>query len=265
MKSYDFEFDGLRLSDKGYTICKFDSDGVETVSNGSQITFNTFSTMNGIKHELTSSTYEDCLSATFQICKSPCIYGDLEEISIDELRDLMRWLNRKRFHKFKLMDIEYSGFYFEAAFNISKIEINGKIYGLELEMITNRPFALQEDVSFVIESDGNDTVHSFYSKSDDEGYIYPDMEITIEADGDLEIYSITEDRTMRILNCVKGEVITLDYPIIETSVSNHKIQNDFNWIFFRIASSFKNKENKITTSLPCSIKITYSPIIKVGI
>lgn len=69
MKAYDFEYDGVKLSDIGFIICKFDSSDVDTIDNGSQITFNIVPTLNGMKHELTSSTYEDCLNTTFQICK----------------------------------------------------------------------------------------------------------------------------------------------------------------------------------------------------
>ena len=276
MKAYDFEYDGVRLSDRGFIICKFDSSGVETVSNGSEITFNTVPTLNGIKHELTSSTYDDCLEATFQICKNLCDTTD-EEISLDDMRDIMRWLNRKGFHKFKLIDDEYSGIYFEASFNVSKIEINGRICGFELEMFTNMPFAIQEPVTIVINNEENAivvdnkedyVVRSFFSKSDEEGYIYPDMEIVISKDGNFKMDSITEDRTMEIRNCSSGEVIKIDYPIIESSLGDSrstKIQNDFNWIFFRVATSFKNRENEFTTSLPCTIKMTYSPIVKVGV
>ena len=52
MKSYDFEYDGLNLSDFGFMICSFDSKGVETISNGSTITFNTVSMFNGNKSEM---------------------------------------------------------------------------------------------------------------------------------------------------------------------------------------------------------------------
>lgn len=264
MKAYDFEYDGLRLSDKGFIICKFNSNSVETISNGSEITFNTVSTMNGMKHELTSSEYGDCLTATFQICKNLCDSQD-EEISIEDMRDIMRWLNRKGFHKFKLRDIEYTGIYFEASFNVSKIEIGGKVCGFELELFTNRPFALHEPVLLTIKNDVANEIKTIFNKSDEEGYIYPDMEIVIESDGDLEIYNGFEDRTMRIANCKAGEVITVNYPVIQSSFPSHKIQNDFNWIFFRLASTFKDRVNKITVSLPCTIKMKYSPIVKVGI
>ena len=264
MKCYDFEYDNILLSDLGFMICQFDSSDVETVSNGSEINFETVSTMNGVKYELTSATYEDCLTATFQICKHPCDY-DETEISVEDMRKIMRWLNRKEYHKFKLLDDEYSGIYLEASFNVSKVEIDGRIRGFELEMFTNRPFALQEPVLIALDIVEGNEVKTIYSASDEEGYIYPNMEITIGANGVLEIYNASEDRTMRINNCKKGEVITVEYPMISSSLPSHKVQNDFNWQFFRISSTFKDKENNVTASLPCSIKMEYSPIAKIGI
>lgn len=264
MESYDFEFDGLNLSDFGFMICNFGSKGLETISNGSQITFNTVSTLNGAKHELTSAIYEDCLTSVFQICKKTC-GTENSVISLEELRALSRWLNRKGFYKFKLLNDEYKDIYFEGSFNISKLEMDGKIYGLELELKTNRPFALQEKNKIVIKNLANNGEKFIKDHSDVEGYIYPEMKITINESGNLSIYNEIEDRTTLIENCVAGEVITMNYPIIESSVAGHKIQNDFNWNFFRIANDYKNNVNKIIISLPCVIELTYSPTVKVSI
>lgn len=261
MKATDFEYDGLALSDFGYIICSFSEEGLQTIT-GSQITFNTVSTQSGAKFELTSVEYGEALQTTFQICKNTC-NGDKElEIPLKEYRDLMSWLGRKQFHKFKLLKDEYLDIYFEASFNVSRIEIDGKLYGLELTMTTNRPFALGEPRSIIIDN-ADSTVKTIMSESDEEGYIYPKMEITIKNDGNLSIYNEAEDRTMYIANCSANEVINIDYPIIRSSIASHKIQNDFNWNFFRLASTFQNKKNKITITLPCTIKMTYSPIIKI--
>ena len=271
MKCYDFEYDGQCLSDKGYIMCKFDSGGLDTVSNGSVITFNTVSTLGGTKWESTSSIYDECLEATFQICRHPC-YNPGDEITFDEIRDVMRWLNRRGFHKFKLLDEGYVDVYYEASFNVSKVEMDGKVVGFELEMFTNRPFAVQEAVCISFE---NTEEHIFEGKvwrvassSDEEGYIYPEMKITCNADGDLSIYNEAEDRDMVIKNCSFGEVITLDYPIIESSLGDSrrtKIQNDFNWIFYRISNKFMDRKNNTSISLPCSIEMKYCPIVKVGV
>lgn len=265
MKCYDFEYDSIRLSDLGYIMCTFNSEGLQTVSNGSQITFNTVSTLNGRKHELTSTTYESCIETTFQICKNNCGMNDSHafEISTDELRELMSWLNRKSFYEFRFLDDEHFNFYFESSFNISKIESNGITYGLELQMITNRPYALLNSRVIILKNIVHNGVKTIVDISDEEGFIYPETEITIQESGDLRIYNSLEQRTMSIKNCTVGEVIKLNYPIIESSLNSHKIQNDFNWEFLRIANKYKDKKNAYTISIPCTIKLTYSPAVKI--
>ena len=91
------------------------------------------------------------------------------------------------------------------------------------------------------------------------------MEVEILESGILTIHNDLENRTMQINNCIAGERITLDYPIISSSISSHKIQDDFNWNWFRIYNTFQNSQNILTISIPCTIKIKYSPIVKVGL
>lgn len=264
MKAFDFEYDGINLSDKGFIICNFGSKGLDTVSDGSQIKFNTASTLGGSKHELISAEYEDCLETTIQICKHSCT-GGIQEITATEHRELTKWLSRKKFLKFKILDEDYIDLYFEAAFNISRIEIDGRLYGFELKVITNRPFALKESRLINIKNLVQDGKHSINDTSHEEGYIYPHMEITITESGNLNIHNAIENRDTYIANCVAGEIITMDYPVIQSSISSHNIQNDFNWNFFRVANTYDNSRNDLTISLPCSIKVEYSPIVKVGL
>ena len=264
MKAMDFEFNGKRLSEFGMILCKFDSGGIDTISDGSKVTFNTISTLNGQKHELTSVQYEDCLETTLQICKHSCSSG-VQEITATEHRQLTKWLNRKRFLKLKILDENHIDLYYEALINVSKIELDGKLIGLELSVLTNRPHALKEPRIINVKNTVMDGKHSINDISHEEGYIYPHTEIIINQDGNLNIYNAIEDRNTYIANCKSGEVITMDYPVISSSDSSHNIQNDFNWNFFRVANTFENSRNDLTISLPCSIKIEYSPIVKVGL
>ena len=265
MKAYDFLYGDKTLSSFGMVICNFGSKGLETLSNGSQISFNTVPTLGGTKHSLVSTQYEDCLETTIQICKSSCT-SDVTEISAIEFRELTRWLNRKKFLKFKILDEDYIDLYYEATFNISRIEFNGRIYGLELQVITNRPFALKEPKTIIIKNTVQNGNHSINDTSYEEGYIYPYTEITIAEDGDLDIYNAIENRHTIIKNCVAGEIITMEYPVIQSSISSHKIQNDFvDWKFFRIANTYDNSRNDLIISLPCTIKLKYSPAVKVGL
>lgn len=264
MKAHDFKYDGKKLSEFGMMLCKFDSGGLDIVSNGSQISFNTVSVLGGSKNKLTSTQYEDCLETTLQICKYSCS-TDIEEITPVEFRELTKWLNRKNFLKLKFLSDEYVDLYYEASFNISRIELDGKLYGLELEVITNRPFALKEPRTIFINNKIQNGRHFINDTSYEEGYIYPYTEITTVTDGDLDIYNAIENRHTIIKNCVANEVITMDYPVIKSSISSHNIQNDFNWKFFRIANTYDNSRNDLTISIPCTMKVKYSPIVKVGL
>ena len=327
MKAYDFELAGRTLSSFGCILCSFGEKGLETVSDGCEVTFNTVPTLNGAKHNLTSSQYEDCLETTLQLCKHSC-NGGVQEIIESEHRELTKWLGRKKFLKFKILDEDHIDLYYEAVFGISKIEIDGKLFGLELAVKTNRPFALKDPKTITINCekgkevygwkkyktdpeiemlgyvtstdinaypqhkvDENDEIiygahtdgYQYYSlgqvykaslndTSYEEGYIYPQMEITIDNIDDrpvnernLTIHNSIENREMYIANCTSGEVITFDYPVIQSSNSSHNIQNDFNWTFFRVANTYDNSRNDLTISIPCTIKLKYSPIVKVGL
>lgn len=265
MKAYDFQYGEHNLQDFGMILCKFDSGGLDTISDGSEITFNTIPVQNGAKSELVSTVYENNLETTLQICKHSCT-GDIQEITASEHRELTRWLSRKKFLKLKILDEDHIDLYYEAIINVSKIELDGKIYGLELSVVTNRPFALKEPKTITIRSTEVDSKHSINDTSYEEGYIYPHIEITINQSGNLNIHNAIEGRNTYIANCIANEVITMDYPVIESNNETHNktLQNDFNWNFFRVANTYENSRNDLTISLPCTIKIKYSPIVKVG-
>lgn len=265
----DFEFDGKTLSSFGCVVANFGDKGLETID-GIKSTFNTVSTLSGSKSELTSVEYEDNLEKTIQIVKYDCS-TDIQEITEVEYRNLTSWLCRKKYLKFKVLDGRNIDLYHEVKIDVSKIEIDDKLYGLELTIQSNRPYALKEPKTITIKNIEIDGKHSINDTSYEEGHIYPKVEITIGDIGTekktLIIYNEIENRKTTIKNCVANEVITMDYPVIESNNETHNktLQNDFNWNFFRIANTYENSRNDLTISLPCSIKIEYSPIVKVGL
>lgn len=264
MKAKDFEFDGKKLSNSGFIIVNFGDKGLETID-GAEITFNTVSSLNGSIHHMISTSYESCLETTIQIAKHSCSTG-IQEILPTEFREISRWLNRRNFSKFKLLDESHIDLYYMASVvSIGKIELDGRLVGLELNIITNSPHAFKEPRIITINNTVQDGKHSINDTSYEEGYIYPQMEITVRQNGNLKIHNAIENRDTYIANCKVNEVITMDYPVIQSSDSSHNIQNDFNWKFFRIANTYDNSRNDLTISLPCFIKIKYSPIVKVGL
>lgn len=230
---------------------------------GVEITFNTISSLNGSMHHLISTQYESCLETTIQIAKYSCS-TDIQEMTATDYREISRWLSKKKFVKFKILDKDHIDLYYMASvISIGRIELDGRLMGLELNIITNSPHAFKEPKTIKIKNLERGGKHSINDTSHEEGYIYPYTEITVTESGNLNIHNAIEDRCTYIANCVANEVIIMDYPIIRSSISSHNIQNDFNWNFFRIANNFENSRNDLTFSLPCTIKIKYSPIVKV--
>ena len=269
MYATDFEYDGQYLSDYGFIICHFDySSGANVATAGSKITFEKVSRNKGKQHSLTNTRYDECVTATFDICKNPELY-ETEEMMIenDEYRDLMRWLNRREFLKFQALDEDdklRDTCYFNVSFNVEKIKIAEKMFGLRLTLESDKPFGYGQELTTSWTFSNVSASKILSDMSDEIGYIYPNMKITCKADGDLSIYNELENCTTVIKNCSVGEIITINgsEQIISSSDSEHDICNDFNWEFPKIGNTINNRSNKISVSKPCSIIITYSPIIK---
>lgn len=262
----DFEYDGIHARDFNLIPCYFDSSpGVETYDIGAELNFNNVSAKHGTIQYITDITYDNVLETTFQVGKFTCD-SLFTPFTSDERRDIVRWLNRDEVHTFKPIgdDPVYDLIYFEGTFNVKEIQLNGDVIGFELHFISNHPYALANPVKRVIKAITTDYEYTLKDVSDKVGYVYPLMKIKFTENVEkLTIHNSIEDRSTILCNCSAGEVVTIDENLqISTDKSGHKIQNDFNYNFFRIANTYKNRINKITISHPCEITLEYSPIIK---
>jgi len=152
----------------------------------------------------------------------------------------------------------------EGSFNISdNLGFDGKIYVLDITFISNRPFALHDPITYRIKTSEANEKYILIDNSDEIGYIYPNMEVMCLESGNLEITNSNENRTTIIKNCLKDEVITFSKELLfHSSILEHIIQNDFNYIFLRISNSYKNRKNILTFSMPVKAEISYSPYVK---
>lgn len=271
MYATDFEYAGEKLSDYGMIICDFNNGGeLETVSSGSDIVFNQISLNKGNRFFIGSSVYEAALTTTIQICKNPCIVNSQEEmiISTTEISALQRWLCRKnQYHRFKIYQKDFENIYWNTTFSAKQIELGGKIIGMELTLYTDAPFAYMDEITIIANLD-NTTPLDFYDISDEEGFIYPNMEITILEATDSFILknSMDKGRQFQINNCKLNEVITIQGSSHILVSSNHNnLPNDFNYCFPRIANTYRNNKNTFTCNTKCKVMFSYSPIRKVGL
>lgn len=266
MYALDFQYDDRYLSDYGFMICDFNGqNGANYVNAGSQITFEKVKRNNGSKYSLVSTQYNECITAEFDICKNPEEYDKLE-ITNDEYRDIMRWLNRKEYLKFHVVpdnSYEHETCYYMASFTIKKIFVGEKLYGIHLSMETNSPFGFGAERRYCWEVIDTSQTYRIDDYSDEVGDTYVNVKVKCSDDGDLLITNTSNDTITRIDNCVNNETIIIDGDSkLITTDKEHSVMNDFNYQFFKITNTLSSKKNIITFSLPCIAIITYTPIIK---
>jgi len=274
MYAIDFEYDGHFLSDRGFMICNFDyNDGISELESGSQITLNKVPHFGGKKYSISSTQYDDCIETTFDICRIPEDYEySNREISMNDFRDIVRWLNRSEFLLFRFIENDEDTFfekpycYFYATFNVTKLMLNDRLYGIRLKMLTNSPFGFAEEETYTVDFATNNSV-TIIDKSDEIGYISPDVTITCNAAGKVYFENSSAGIKTEIKNCTQGEVITIkgEQQIITTDSTAHKIYNDFNFVFPKIKNTYSSRANvftKLSDCISCTIVIKYRPIIK---
>lgn len=273
MHSTDFEYADKRLSDFGWTTCVIGGNsGTEEVNIGCDITFNTVKNNHSSIHSSTSSSYDSVYTTPFQIVKKDC-NGENKYPTHDEIRVLYKWLNRRKYAKFKPIPNhdEYYDIYYYGSFNVDEIFIAGRIVGLTLHFTGNAPYGFGTDNQFQITTSKENNSFSICGDSDEaESIIYPKVQIKCLQDGNLKITNLTTENYVFIANCLEGEIITLDgeYKISHTNMSDKHttFPSDFNYSYFDIEIGENDEyENIYETSIPCEITIMYSPIRKVGV
>ena len=94
------------------------------------------------------------------------------KVSMEEYRDLIRWLNRREFLRFRLLnadDEDRNTCYYDAAFNIELVRIADVVYGLTLTMQTNRPFGYGDLRSYTYNITDAPSTITLYDSSDEIG------------------------------------------------------------------------------------------------
>lgn len=275
MSLTDFEFNGRRVSEFGCMICTFNIVGLETVDMGSNLSLTTIKRQNYF--HTVSTKYEEPFTTKIQICKSGCDNNKQSERYFEDnlVSYLMKWLLSKKNRKFKMIYDDakcYDMYYIGTFTNVHALKLGENILGLELTFKANASFGFYEPVEFEMDFSDITTEYSINDISDEEGYIYPHkFEITILKDGDLEIKNSMQEETIKITNCINGEIISIDgsNKIIKSNFRT-SMYNNINYKFIKIVNSvddgfIEKKENIFTVSLPCNIFLSYSPICKMGV
>lgn len=268
---FNFEYADKRLSDFGFIMCHINTDaGINDVELGCDITFNTVKNSNSSIQSITSTTYDNVYTTEFEIMKNPCKDGDIY-MSSSEARHLIKWLNRREYAKFKVInDIsDESDVYYYGSFNVKQVQIGDKILGLNLTFTANAPYGFSgsNHLKFMLLKYNN--TFEIDAESDEVGIIYPTVSIKMFYDNDITITNTVTQTSVVVKGCKANEIIMIDgeNKIISTDNDMHKstLQNDFNYEYLDILIDYDNSVNTYTVSAQCEVSISYSPIRKVGV
>lgn len=270
MHTTDFEYAGEKLSDYGMLLCTFGTPGeIETVSSGADLLFLQVNPSGRSYFNIASTSYEAAYTTTFQICKDPCTNGDMT-LSSSEVSSLQRWLCRKnQYYRFKIHQEDFEHIYWNATFSAKQMNLNGNIIGMELTLLTDAPFAYMDEIQIHEDCSGEKLSFDLFDMSDEEGYIYPNIEIELLETGD-GVFQLSNSldgiKFTRIKNCTAGEKISIHGKThLISTTGNHVLSKDFNYVFPKIINTYLDNKNVFTCSLKCKITISYSPIRKVGL
>lgn len=210
--------------------------------------------------------YSEKLRPVITLVKDQCVNNDLS-FTEHECRMILRELTG--FRGYKKMQI-YSNEYDELLYfnvRINKVQykkVAGKVVGIILSMECDSQFAWSKEFNYVYDVKAGEEI-SFYNISDDLfNYLKPTVKIIPTFDIEvLEIVNLTDNNWTSVLKNLKaGEIITMDCKneILESSIEDRLILNDFNLHFMRFVSGI----NKIEFNSDVKIYISFIIPRKVG-
>lgn len=263
-----FMFDGKNsYTDFNLLVCNIGKEEDDTTSAGSKFTKKTHYSHTLKKWIYYGYEYEEPLTFTFDVIKDPCKTSN-KAFTPTEIQEITNWLMRTDGDKkFVVLNSDWVSIdYFGTCTNIDLRSVAGEIIGLTITLETNAPFGYSDLKEYKLPRgiEGGRRGLSAHTSSTEEGKIFVNLEIECTGDGTVYIQDEETGIEFIINNCVNGEIIKVDgeTKIITSSVSSHKIYDDFNFQYLyvsrEIGGSFILKGYFTGT-------LSYRDIYKVGV
>lgn len=193
---------------------------------------------------------------------------DYNYLTMQECRQVARWLDVNNYKEFKFGNEDcYNILLYAKVTELTQLSVGNKIVGFEIEFTCNAPYGFSPIQDINISFHSNNPSYTLLNITDEFGFIYPKMMITFLENCDFQIINETENRITKIKNCKKNEKITLDNRTKQITSTNdlHKLNEDFNWGWFRFVSYTDMDKNILSCTNNCNINFTYQGIRKLGL
>lgn len=261
--THGFTFDDKTSDEYGLLVCEFDGNTPSETSGGNIEFTLTSSPIQNRWYKSGNGNYTESIRFEFQVAKH-----NFKPIDTYEYSAIQRWLQRKDgFKEFSITKLDYDTVHFNVQLNVSPISVAGEIYGLTITGVTDAPYGFGQMVTLKGTTKNGMTSIKFADMSDEIGYIYPDIEISILSDCNLKITNETSGEIFTLRNCVANELIKINgqFLTITSTTPFHNIYEDSNYKFPRIINDFNKRINTFLIEGNCTITMKYRPIRKVVI
>jgi len=259
----DFVFDGVSCDEYGVFIAQFDNADIGKMGISQKTSLITEQSRKNDIFHIISQKYDEPLTFEMHIfCR------DFSNITQEHERILKKWLmQRGKYKWFTILDKRYSGIWFKANIHSPEnIRVNN-VVAISFQVTCDAAYAYSDLIEEEFKLTNSNRTASIYVDNDDDSPIYPDMEITMLSNGNLEIKNdIDKNKNIFKINDLKtGEIITIkgDLPSIESSKDtiNSNIYNRFSKYWLWLADG----DNNITVSNNCILKLSYREKRRMGI
>lgn len=243
-KELYFQFNGKSSKDFNLNIVNFDGSGLKTDMIGIPLEIEEAKIKRNPKPFFFGTEVKQKLEFKLQLgyIKSNKITGVNEYLSRGELGAISKWLFKKEYKEFKIIDKDYSNIIYNVIFqNPKQIEIADIPYGIEVDVVCDRAYGIRKQT--IIKSVGGSLEFNLKNLGFYDNHILPEIEITATQSGDISIKNITDDdNTMTFTNLNAGEIVYVNnqtHDIISSLGINRNENFNFNW--FRITPDYYNR------------------------
>lgn len=240
-KSLDFTYDGKSSTDYGLVLASLSKSGVKEYSIGVPLTIEEHKIKRNPKPLFLGTEVAEKLQFEVEM-----IYISPDPLKPDLTRQtigsILKWLVKSEYHEFRVIDEDYSNIIYNCIFTEpQQINYDQYTFGLKFVAVCDRPWGYKKQtISKNVAGNATFIMNnpSFYN-----GYIFPEVEITLGAGGgNFSIINNSDNgRSFTFTELAGDEVIYVNNERNEI-ISNNGINrnNKFNFNWFRIAPTFSN-------------------------
>lgn len=256
-------FDNVDIRSRfGLMPCEIGGNsGVATTSTSSNIKIDTVKTINNELWVGLGSSYEKPLTISFDLCKKDNSNGNYE-LDYNLIRAVSRLFSQVNtgYRKLQFCNEENADiYYFVKCTSFEKITVGGSCIGFRVELETNSPYGLTDYIEIPINMTSTTTTFNFMDYNDEVNKItYPIVTVDILEDCNFEINNEMTGLTTKIDNCVKDEVLTLDFQnmILKSNKrTTSELIESYNDVAFAYTNTYRDICNKLNISGMANIVI----------